>query len=702
MPIASLIQLSQLSQLTLPLRLTPFLVPAALAGALALGGCDDGGGGIDSGVAGNKPLSDLTNGDADKICDAAEEYTDGVLSERAYRRSLCAMLGLAEEDIASCRETQAACESDRLDGGPDLDSLPFAGLQRETATCFEASQLEGCDATVAELESCYEALVGQRQRELYAPRCESLEANRGPVIGDSSRLPVCETFQEKCPGLGPLLTNRPVVIDPPDRDSGVIIEPPPPPDDLPTCEELSLSFDGTDCQSLSCSSPAECDCDPFTQSYSTCNSVRGCLQTLDCEAACAAGSSMVDSCARANDCDSDADCDGYYCLDQGFGGQCSRGEPGDSCIDGGDCAAGSCASTSLGMRCVGDAADGSACDDDLECQSGICYVDFSVSPSTGSCSSGAAGEPCSSSDECLEGSCVYDGSSSTSTCSDGSADAPCDDDGDCDSGICAYGGRSASTCSDAELGSPCDSTSDCTSAVCETSATTGESTCGAAPGDECDDGVVDCGGDCRPIQGDCGSALCAPSCDGGSCSGEMLATWTTEDVYGTPVISGADLSVSSTSTGDQVRATVGRDAGQFYWEVTVDSLGVYNLGGVGVTSLDATLGPVLASSSVPGVVFAPTGVISNSAGDSVMGCGYSAGDVIGVALDLEDQLIYFSVNGVWQAGGSPDDADGGIDLDLTGEMVHPALELYPSDAYSANFGQSTFEFPPPSGFDPLY
>jgi hypothetical protein len=151
-----------------------------------------------------------------------------------------------------------------------------------------------------------------------------------------------------------------------------------------------------------------------------------------------------------------------------------------------------------------------------------------------------------------------------------------------------------------------------------------------------------------------------------------------------------------------VRASVGATSGTYYWEVTVDATSVYQLGGVGVTSLDATLGGTLPSSSVPGVVFNPSGTIQNSGNDSLTGCGYSSGDVIGVALDLVDDVIYYSVNGVWQAGGSPEDAEGGIDLDLLGETVHPALELWPSDAYTANFGQSTFEYPPPGGFEALY
>jgi hypothetical protein len=81
-----------------------------------------------------------------------------------------------------------------------------------------------------------------------------------------------------------------------------------------------------------------------------------------------------------------------------------------------------------------------------------------------------------------------------------------------------------------------------------------------------------------------------------------------------------------------------------------------------------------------------------------------AGDVIGVALDLDNELIYFSVNGLWHAAGSPDDAEGGVDIDndASTQTVHPALELWTSDAYTANFGQSTFAFPPPDGFDPLF
>jgi hypothetical protein len=176
-----------------------------------------------------------------------------------------------------------------------------------------------------------------------------------------------------------------------------------------------------------------------------------------------------------------------------------------------------------------------------------------------------------------------------------------------------------------------------------------------------------------------------------------------EDVSGSLSVSGSDLTASTSGLGDRVRATIDKTTGTYYWEISVDALSVYRDGGIGVTSGTAVLTDGdLGSSSVPGVVFNPQGTISNSAGDTLTGCGYQTGDVIGVALDLGDDVIYFSVNGVWQAGGSPDDASGGIDLDLAAETVFPALELWSGDVYTANFGDSSFAFPPPSGFEPLY
>lgn len=676
----------------------------AVFASWALGACDDGGGGIDSGVTGTKELGELTSDEAEKICDAAQEFGKAVLSERAYARFACATLALQEGDVEACRDTQAACEKGQLDGGADLVGAPLFGLQRQAPACFEASDFSGCDATVAALESCYEALIAQRQRQLYLPRCESLAASGAPMIDEPPPPPVCATFEAKCPGLGPLLTNAPVVIEPPDGvDAGIDpidpIDPPPPPS--ATCEDLALGYDGSDCASQGCGTPVECDCDPFTQSFTSCNPVLGCIASLDCGAACDAGLGTVYSCADDLSCESDTDCGGYYCVDDGFGGECSRGEPGESCVDGGDCASGSCASSSGSMRCVGDASDGSACASDLECSSGICYIDFSVSSTDGTCSSGESGVPCSSDDECVDQSCVY--GADGGECSDGSDQAPCSDDADCDSGLCAYGGRAYASCGNGELGAPCDSSGDCTSQVCETSSTTGESSCGYAIGDTCPGGVIDCDSACRPTQGDCGSALCAPSCGGGSCSGETLATWNMADVSGSLTVSGSDLTTSTSGLGDRVRATLGKTSGAYYWEVSVDALSVYDSGGVGVTSMAAVLADGnLGSSSVPGVVFGPSGTIANSAGDTLMGCGYAAGDVIGVALDLDAEVIYFSVNGLWQAGGSPDDGQGGIDLDLTAETVHPALELWSGDVYSANFGQTTFAFPPPAGFEPLY
>jgi hypothetical protein len=93
-----------------------------------------------------------------------------------------------------------------------------------------------------------------------------------------------------------------------------------------------------------------------------------------------------------------------------------------------------------------------------------------------------------------------------------------------------------------------------------------------------------------------------------------------------------------------------------------------------------------------------SGSISSSSGNSASSCPYMSGSVIGVALDLSARLIWFSVDGVWQAGGDPATGSGGLPLGAGNETVFPAVSLGINDVVSVNFGQTDFAHAPPDGF----
>jgi hypothetical protein len=160
-----------------------------------------------------------------------------------------------------------------------------------------------------------------------------------------------------------------------------------------------------------------------------------------------------------------------------------------------------------------------------------------------------------------------------------------------------------------------------------------------------------------------------------------------------------------------VRATIGKTRGKWYWEVQTTK--VADNTAIGIINGDATLASGLdaayvATGDTVYDVMIHTVVRSSVVGASptltfASGCAYGAGDVMGIALDMDSRVIYFSLNGLWQDGGDPENGAGGIAIALAaGASAYPAVEVTHADVLTANFGQNSFDFAPPHGFEPLH
>jgi hypothetical protein len=89
---------------------------------------------------------------------------------------------------------------------------------------------------------------------------------------------------------------------------------------------------------------------------------------------------------------------------------------------------------------------------------------------------------------------------------------------------------------------------------------------------------------------------------------------------------------------------------------------------------------------------------------SAYGDAYEPNDVIGVALDLDNGKIWFSKNGTWQASGDPVAGTNAAFTGVSGPKT-PLIKAYRDTGVSfianANFGQSSFAYTPPTGFNTL-
>ena len=150
-----------------------------------------------------------------------------------------------------------------------------------------------------------------------------------------------------------------------------------------------------------------------------------------------------------------------------------------------------------------------------------------------------------------------------------------------------------------------------------------------------------------------------------------------------------------------MRATLGRSSGKYYFEVLHnDPDGTsYNIV-AGILKIDGVL------TTYPGDNLGGYGFMGNGRhyiNGNIFQYGLSwddDGDVVGVAVDLDNNKIYFRRNGVWETNHDPVAGTGGhsIHADST---YYPAASAYIAEGGSTvtgRFASSDFSDAPPTGY----
>jgi hypothetical protein len=152
-------------------------------------------------------------------------------------------------------------------------------------------------------------------------------------------------------------------------------------------------------------------------------------------------------------------------------------------------------------------------------------------------------------------------------------------------------------------------------------------------------------------------------------------------------------------------------SGKWYWEITPTTVATLSasrtqIGIMAQSQINFAManGP----SGTPGstgqcFAYAANGQKNNDATLTNYGNSYTANDVIGVAVDLDNNAIYFAKNGTWQNSGVPTSGaskTGAAYTTLAGSNNYfPAVGYW--GTFVANFGQRAFAYTAPSGFKAL-
>ena len=144
------------------------------------------------------------------------------------------------------------------------------------------------------------------------------------------------------------------------------------------------------------------------------------------------------------------------------------------------------------------------------------------------------------------------------------------------------------------------------------------------------------------------------------------------------------VSITSTATGSYKwggSSTIGMTSGKFYCEAkaTIDS--TYSRNVIGITgdssNLARTNGSILNTTASCGYYSSNGSVAYNGSGDiSGFNTSYTTGDIIGMALDLDNGKLYFSKNGTFLNSGNPTSGSTG-----TGAVSILASSTTPDGAY---------------------
>lgn len=180
-------------------------------------------------------------------------------------------------------------------------------------------------------------------------------------------------------------------------------------------------------------------------------------------------------------------------------------------------------------------------------------------------------------------------------------------------------------------------------------------------------------------------------------NGGNYPSWNPLDTFG-PEFSNGNLDASyNTTSWKGYRATTAVTSGKWYWEVIINTLSGSNYTNIGVSKARGTGGVAINSdfdNTAETAGYNSTGAkVSSTYGGGTYGDSFTAGDVIGVAFDVDAGTLIFYKNNVSQ---------GTAYSTLTANASwNPAMSMYGNVAVSANFGQRPFRFTPPTDYLPL-
>jgi hypothetical protein len=175
----------------------------------------------------------------------------------------------------------------------------------------------------------------------------------------------------------------------------------------------------------------------------------------------------------------------------------------------------------------------------------------------------------------------------------------------------------------------------------------------------------------------------------------VFATWNPlENYYQSATLSNGNTTIQTgNSQYSPSSSTLGVSSGKWYWEVEYDALsGGSDVAYVGVLSQFATNSTTSLGTNANDYGYYVNGNYYNNNTGTAYGNTYTIGDIIGVALDLDNNKLYFSKNGTWQNSGDPESgATGTGAISITNPTSTTNGAYFPSICDGSSSANATFK-----------
>ena len=168
-------------------------------------------------------------------------------------------------------------------------------------------------------------------------------------------------------------------------------------------------------------------------------------------------------------------------------------------------------------------------------------------------------------------------------------------------------------------------------------------------------------------------------------------------------IANGNLSVTANAsdTWRTTYSTIGASSGKWYWEQKITNFTGVDPHYIGIVSEDQMNSSNIDQASTSrGYFYTATGAKRTNNAQVSYGDSWTTGDIVGVAMDLDNNKLYFSKNGTWQNSGDPTSGATGTGsaFDITSGYVYLASTstYYSGNTYQMNFGNGYFGTTPVS------